>query len=417
MNGDKTKYKIKKERVVTLTRPKLWTKDFIMVCVTNLLLAMNYFLLMVIFSEYAVIKFDAPQSLAGLASSIFIIGTLCVRPLAGKYLDVIGRKKMLYTGIIIFAITTGLYLVIDHLPLLMIDRFIHGAAYGVASTAITTVMTSSIPRERSGEGIGYFSMSVTIATAIGPFIALLLVQHTGYSMTFLMTLSFAVVALLASLALKVENITLSKEELDSLKGFRISDFFEFSAAPMALMMVILGFAYSSILTFISSYSNEVNLSEAASFFFIVYAVFLLASRPFTGKRFDLKGENSVVYPCMALFLIGLVILSQAQHGLVLLLAGACIGIGYGTTMSSVQTIMVKKAPPHRAGLANSTFFISFDLGLGIGPFVLGAMLPSLGYRGMYISMAVVVLLCIIFYYFTHGRRNKSEQYVEKEQVS
>ncbi|ETI68764.1 MFS transporter [Neobacillus vireti] len=387
-----------------MTQPKLWTKDFIMVCLTNLFLSMNFYLLMVIFSEYAVKKFDAPQSLAGLASSIFILGTLCSRPLAGKYLDVIGRKKLLYSSIIVFIVTTILYLVINNLALLLIDRFIHGAALGIAATVIATVMTSSIPRERSGEGIGYFSMSVTIATAVGPFIALLIVQQAGYNMAFLMCVIFAVIGMVLALALRVENVKISKEQAESLKGFKLNDFFEFSGLSMAVLMVILGFAYSSVMTFISSYANEVNLTQAASFFFLVYAVCLLASRPITGKRFDLKGENSVVYPCMILFLAGLVILSQASHGFILLIAGALIGIGYGTTMSCVQTIMVKKAPPHRVGLANSTFFVSFDLGMGIGPFVLGSILPSLGFRGMYVSMAVVVLLCIVYYFFAHGKK-------------
>ncbi|MEI4770857.1 MFS transporter [Psychrobacillus sp. FJAT-51614] len=392
-----------------MTRPKLWTKNFIMVCLTNLFLSMNFYLLMVIFSEYAVKKFDAPQSLAGLASSIFIIGTLISRPLAGKYLDVIGRRKLLFTSIIVFIITTLLYFQINNLALLFVDRFIHGASLGIAATVIATVMTSSIPRERSGEGIGYFSMSVTIATAVGPFIALLIVQHAGYNMAFLMCVIFAVIALVFALSLNVQNVKISKEEVESLKGFKLSDFFEFSGLSMAVLMIILGFAYSSVITFISSFANEVNLTEAASFFFLIYACFLLVSRPITGRMFDTKGENSVVYPCMIMFFIGMIMLSQAQNGYILLIAGALIGIGYGTTMSSVQTIMVKKAPPHRIGLANSTFFVSFDLGLGVGPFILGFLIPSFGYRGMYVSMAVVVLVCIIFYFFAHGKKIKSVQ--------
>ena len=42
--------------------------------------------------------------------------------------------------------------------------------------------------------------------------------------------------------------------------------------------------------------------------------------------------------------------------------------------------------------------------MGVGPFVLGFILPSLGFRGMYVSMAVVVLLCIIYYLFAHGKK-------------
>ena len=295
-------------------------------------------------------------------------------------------------------------MVINDLTLLLIDRFIHGASIGIAATVIATVMTGSIPRERSGEGIGYFSMSVTISTAVGPFIAMLIVQQSGYNAAFFMCVIFAVIGMVLALAMKVDNVKISKEQAESLKGFKLSDFFEFSGLSMAILMIIVGFTYSSVITFISPYAKELNLTEAASVFFLIYAVFLLVSRPITGRRFDLKGENSVVYPSLVMFLIGLLLLSQAHTGFILLLSGVLIGIGYGTTMSCVQTIMVKKAPPHRVGLANSTFFVFFDLGMGVGPFVLGAMLPSLGYKGMYISMAVVVLFSIIYYFFAHGKK-------------
>lgn len=52
----------------------------------------------------------------------------------------------------------------------------------------------------------------------------------------------------------------------------------------------------------------------------------------------------------------------------LLLSGALLGLGYGTTSSSVQAIAVNASPKHRIGLATSTNFIFQDLGVGIGPF-------------------------------------------------
>ena len=120
----------------------------------------------------------------------------------------------------------------------------------------------------------------------------------------------------------------------------------------------------------------------------MYAAFLLISRPFTGKLFDLKGENKVIYPSILLFAIGLIILIQVQHGIVLLIAGAVIGVGFGTFQSSAQTVAVNLAPRNRVGLVTSTFFVFYDLGIGVGPFVLGFLLPFTGFRGMYVGMAV-----------------------------
>ena len=117
-----------------------------------------------------------------------------------------------------------------------------------------------------------------------------------------------------------------------MKGFKLKDFFEIKAVPISIIIAIMGFAYSGILSFITSYAKEIDLMEAASFFFIVYAVFILISRPFTGRLLDQKGDNIVIYPALLLFVIGLVILSQAHHGFTLLLAGALIGLGFGTVV-------------------------------------------------------------------------------------
>src|SRR5690606_176306 len=115
------------------------------------------------------------------------------------------------------------------------------------------------------------------------------------------------------------------------------------------------------------------------------------TRPFTGKIYDQKGENTVIYPSIVLFAGGLMILSIAQHGWTLLVAGAIIGIGFGTFQSSAQTIAVNKAPRHRVGLATSTFFVFYDFGIGVGPMILGSVLPFVGFRGIYVWMAVIAL--------------------------
>jgi len=41
--------------------------------------------------------------------------------------------------------------------------------------------------------------------------------------------------------------------------------------------------------------------------------------------------------------------------------------------------------------------------MGIGPFILGFLVPVLGFRGLYVSMAVVVIVCMLLYYVLHGR--------------
>ena len=86
------------------------------------------------------------------------------------------------------------------------------------------------------------------------------------------------------------------------------------------------------------------------FFFVVYAATVLVTRLFSGRRFDQKGSNFIMYPALISLIIGLFVLSQSHVGFVLLIDGALVGFGYGTYMSSSQTIAVQSAPAHRVGL-------------------------------------------------------------------
>nr|WP_295970870.1 MFS transporter [uncultured Bacillus sp.] len=388
---------------------KLWTKNFLMVSLSNFLLFVSFYMLMVTMAVYSINRFHASQSEAGLASSIFVLGAVLVRPIAGRIIDTIGKKQMLLIGLSLFLIMMLLYFPVQSLPLLLIIRFIHGFAFGISTTATGTIAADIVPVVRRGEGMGYFATSTNLAMAIGPFLGLFISKHFNHSIIFVITVVFSAVAILASLFIiipKMETVTSGATEETRLQ---LSDFFEKSTVPIAILAALFGFVYSSILSFLSSYAAEIHLADAASFFFVMYAGFLLISRPFTGKLFDLKGENIVIYPSILLFGAGLLLLSQAQYGVILLIAGAMIGIGFGTFQSSAQTIAVNVASTHRIGLATSTFFVFYDFGVGVGPFLLGYMLPFIGFRGLYVSMAVIVFLGLFIYYAVHGRKAAQRQ--------
>lgn len=387
-----------------MSRPKLWTKNFLIVSAANFFLYFTFYLLMVTITIFATEKFHATPSEAGLASGIFVIGILISRIFCGRYINQIGWKKTLYIGFILFLITTCLYVLVNSMVSLLIIRFLNGAAMGIASTATGTIVAKIIPDERRGEGTGYYALSITVAASIGPFLGMFVTQHANFYMNFIVCIIFLAFSFIALFFIKIPKLEFVKEELKKEKDFSLHNFFEIKAIPISIVTCIISLGYSSILTFITTYAQEINLVDASSFFFIVYAVFVLVSRPFTGRWFDEKGENFVMYPAISLFAAALFFLSQTHNSFSLLLAAALVGLGYGTASSSVQAISVKVSPKHRVGLAISTNFIFQDLGVGIGPFLLGYFVPLIGYSGLYMMMTIVLLACIFLYYLLHGRK-------------
>lgn len=384
---------------------RLWTKDFVIIALTNFLIYMVFYLLMVIIAAYAVDKFQASTGMAGLVSGIFIIGILIGRFITGRVVEDIGSRKVLIAGTLFFIVTSAAYFAALNLPLLAIIRFLHGAAYGVASTATGTIVAQIIPDKRRGEGIGYYSMSQILATALGPLIGIMLSQRVDFNTIFLVTSGIAAVGFgISFLISQPARKGPHQDQTEAARGFRISSFLEVTAIPISIIVLIMGFNYSSVLTFISLYSQDLHLEEAASFFFVVYAVAVIISRPFSGRLLDAKGANFVVYPCLVIFAIGMFLLGKTNHGLTLLLSGAVIGLGWGNFLSCGQAISIKGAPPNRLGLATATYYMFLDVGFGVGPYLFGSLVPFTGYRGLYLMMAAVILATIVLYTFLYRKK-------------
>ncbi|MCY8938046.1 MFS transporter [Peribacillus frigoritolerans] len=388
------------------SRTRLWTKDFVIVSSINFFITLIFYLLMVTLAIYAVNELDASTSEAGLISGIFIIGTLIGRLFIGRFIDSIGRKKTLFIGLIFFTLTTILYFVDLGIGFLLVNRLIHGMAMGMASTATGTIVAQIIPPTRKGEGIGYYSMSATLATAIGPFIGLFMAQHTSFQIIFSFCLALGVISLITAFFLYVPALKVTAKVTKS-KGFKLSNFIEPKALPISIITLLLAFCYSSVLSFISFYAIEIDLVNTASFFFVVYAVAVLISRPFSGPLMDRKGSNFIMYPAFIIFGVGLLLLSMTTNSFTLLAAGFLIGLGFGNMQSSSQAIAVKLTPPHRMGMATSTFFIMLDAGLGFGPYILGFIIPITGYSTLYVILGVLVILTSVLYHFLHGKKERT----------
>lgn len=390
------------------TKAALWTPQFIVMSAINFLLIVIFYLLMVTIGKFAISEYGATTSQVGLVTGIYIIGTLLGRLFTGRVIEQIGRKRVLLFGLLFFTATTGLYFIHVGIILLLVCRLVHGIGVGVASTATGTIVAQILPPSRKGEGIGYFAMSATLGTAIGPFIGLSMVQHTTYSVIFMMCMIIGIISFLLAVFTKVPGAesTTVVQPTEKSKGSFISQYIELKAMPIAIVTFLMCFGYAAILSFISLFAKERNLEVASSYFFIVYAIAVLLTRPVTGKMLDRFGGNSVMYPCFIFFGTGLILMSFAHSAFILLLSGILIGIGYGNLSSGAQALAIKLTPPQRMGLATSTYFIALDAGLGVGPYLLGYVIPVFGYSVLYTSLGIFIFVLILLYYVVYGKRER-----------
>lgn len=384
---------------------KLFSKYFIGIILINFIIFFVYYLLMVIIAFVAQNNLNATVSQAGLAAGIYVIGTLIARLVMGKQIELIGRKQVLRYSAIFYLLTTISYLFTPSIAILFIVRFLNGLAYGFISTATNTIVTAYIPDNQKGKGINYYGLSTSLAAALGPFIGMLLLNLTNFKFIIWVTIILVLIVTVCCFLFPVKNIILSEDQVNVLKSFSINGFIEKKAVFISTIAFIMGISYSTVITFLSSYSKSLDLSVAGSFFFVVYALIVTVTRPGMGQLFDTKGEKYVMYPSYIFLTIGIIILGFASNSLTLLLSGAVIGFGYGTFMSNGQAISLKLVTEDRIGISLSTYFIGLDLGLGIGPYIMGIIKSHMSYQNLYLLASILPMLCLMTYFAAKKKYN------------
>lgn len=197
----------------TTSENKLWTPTFVLLFFVNLLSSLAFYLLMVVIAEYALNAYGVSLALAGMAVSVFVVGGLVSRFAFGGQIDRLGCKKSLVIGLAVYTGASMLYFFDFGIAWLLFVRFLHGIGFGIASGSAAAAAALIVPVSRKGEGLGYFSMSQALSTAIGPFFAMLVMGASGgYTELFVITAGATGLALVLSFFVKICGVDRSTQK-------------------------------------------------------------------------------------------------------------------------------------------------------------------------------------------------------------
>ncbi|HDG1691567.1 TPA: MFS transporter [Kluyvera georgiana] len=383
-------------------KEKLWTKDFWAITIISFIIFFVFYVLLTLLPIYIADNLHATADKAGLLVTCFLAAAIVVRPFAGQWVGKYSNKTILVLSSLAFLVVTALYPFCHSIEALLFIRVLHGITFGIITTVKGTISARLIPASRRGEGISFFSLAMGLAMVVGPWIGLNMARHSAFSQAFWMCTAVATIGIVLSLMVRVPPVIRHADGSQPKLGF--SAMFDKAAMPFAMVTFFMTFSYAGVSAFLALYARELDLMAAASNFLLCYAVFLMICRAFTGNVCDKKGPKYVVYPCLFAFTVGLVVLGYTHGSVSMILAGALIGIGYGSVTPIFQTQIISSVEPHKIGVANSLFFNAMDAGLAIGAFVMGLMVEGVGYRAIYLVGAVLVVLAGALYIAQMKRR-------------
>lgn len=387
---------------------KLINKPYIAVTLCNFCLLLTFYMMM---SNVTIITqgLGATKVQAGMASSLFVFGALVSRLWAGPTFDKMGMRKLLFIGLIVYLITCGFYFAAQTLDILLGVRFLHGLGYGVATTVISASIMRTIPKDRLGEGISWYSNSITIGGAIGPSVGIMALGAAGpngvYVICFIMTL------LCVLIGTQVPNLrpALSKEQLEAKAAnapkepFSLNKIFVKTALVASILSMLIVFAYQNVMSFTLVYSKEIGAYSYGQYYFVLQAIIILIARAATAKILDKHNENWILLWTLPLFAIGMFTFAFAQSGIWIVLGAIPIGIGMGVSHPVMQTLAVQMSKPENLGKATGTFYALMDFGKIIGPMAFGWAATG-SYRTGWLFLGGVAILLVLVYVFMHARK-------------
>ena len=379
------------------TQHQLWNKSFILCVLNNLFLFTYYFALLAVLPIYIMKDLGGTIEQAGLALTLFLVSSISIRPFSGLISQKLGKKLAFRGSELLFVLFALSYIWIDSMWSLLLVRFLHGFWFSILTTVTVPVANDFIPEHRKGEGMGYFVMSTNLGVVIGPLIALTVIQFASFNTLFALLSVLMAAGFIFCLMLKIPEIKLEIEEKPVQKKLGLHDIIETKVIPVGLVALLTALTYSSILSFITAYSQSKNLFQYTSLFFIVFAVSMIVVRPFVGKMFDRKGPSAVMYPSFIFFAVGMVMVSFVNNQWTLWLSAIFIGIGYGTLFPCLQTVAIQSVSKMRMGHAISTFFTLFDIGLAVGSVIMGIFISWMGFQNTFLLCSVIIVLTLLVY--------------------
>ncbi|REE05232.1 MFS transporter [Citricoccus nitrophenolicus] len=407
----------------------LWNRGFVLACLANIMMFFNVHFLLSTVAAYTVARFAVGDTVGGAVASVFIVGTLISRLLAGPLIERFGSRPLLLVGFIAFIVAPLLYWASGEVWALLLVRAVHGLTFGVSSSVIAAAAVNRVPGTRMSEGTSHYSSSTLIGVAAGPMVGLAL-GGTGFG-------TVAVIASAVSLAGLVIALFMDVRPRDSEPALETPDvpevpavvetdgaataaaqnpsappeaarpwwarYVEPGAAPTAAIGALYSLGYAGIVTFLATLVSERDFGTVASLFFAVYAGTVLVSRLFTGRLMDRRGANIVMLPAFLLFAAGLATIAVAGTVMALMAAAVLVGLGYGQLQSAGQVICVTQVPRERAGMGASTYFLGIDAGMGLGPLLAGALVQWWGTTGLYWVLAGFLVALVPVYWLVQGR--------------
>jgi MFS family permease len=370
-----------KEEPAERVRPRLVTPVFLLITFSTFAYFLSIGVVIPTLPRYIEGPLGASSLSVGLVVGSFAFSAVLLRPFIGGVSDRRGRRILIIVGAAVVGLSIAPYSLVTSLPLLIVLRLAMGAGEAAFYVGAASVINDLAPDERRGEALSFFSLALYGGIAVGTVLGETVLDASGFQAVWFVATASALVA--AGLGLRVPDT----RPADAGVGVKRRWVHPSGLKPGTILAASV-WGLAGFNTFVPLYALEIGLSGSRYAFFL-FAAIVLGIRSFGARLPDILGPRKAATSALITSSIGLVVMGVWAEPAGLYLGTVLFGIGQALAFPALMTIAVSGASSAERGAVIGTFTAFFDLAFGLGAVTLGAVAGVLGYRGLFVSAALV----------------------------
>ena len=377
---------------------KILTRDFVLCFFAQFAFASVFFILIPTLPIY-LSRVGATEVEIGILIGAFGISSLILRPIVGRAIPKVPEKIFMVAGAILFVLTSMAYLFATPFWSFFIVRIFQGVGSAFFSTAAIILVSNITPDISRGQSIGYFFLSFNISMALAPPFGMFLINHFGFTILFLVCVVLSLCALLISSKLKTSDV---EPMVDS--SAEESSFFTRKAFPPIFVYFLAHIIWGALTAFFPLHAISHGVTNPG-LFFAAYAVVLILGRALGGRILDAYRRDQVILPCLIAYVLAMTLLAFSETLYMFILVAVIQAIGHAFLMPALVAYTLDLAGSSR-GASIGLLSAAGDLGMVLGPIMMGIILRFTDFPAMFLSVALIGLINFSYFYSSVKKRNK-----------
>lgn len=323
---------------------------------------------------------------AGLANAALLLATVAGELATPRLVARLGYRWALVLGLVLLG-TPALVLLTPaggSIAAIVAVNAVRGLGFAVSVVAGGALTAALIPADRRGEGLALVGLVGGVPSLLALPFGSWAASHWGYAVVFVLTAVVPLAAIATVPGLPARRATADGAHglVDGLRNgalMRPAAIFAASASAAGVVVTYLPLAVAS------------HAAWVAPVALLMQPLASTVSRWVAGRLGDRRGQACLLVPATAMSVVGMAAMAVTSSGVLVVAGSLVFGTGFGVLQNATLALMYARVTDSEYATVSAIWNGAYDLGMGAGAIVVGALVASTGFSAAFLVVAACML--------------------------